>query len=196
MSPSRPYETRSPSSTCAGSPEPSRPATYLTSGAYVRISRSRSALSFVRRNSSHSACVSSPATEGEYALGADSPHRTQGEAPHPDRQGGRRNRKHPLSRRRAPERDSRERERQHAEERGHRHAAMLLPPGWSAGRADTIVRAAQGRGAIGSAPVSKTGGCRFESCRPCSGSPALGGSSLKVLVVDDQWPMRLLVKVN
>src|SRR5215831_2645503 len=45
MSPSSPYDTRSPSSTCAGSPEPSRPATYFTSGAYVRISRSRIALS-------------------------------------------------------------------------------------------------------------------------------------------------------
>src|SRR5690606_3367752 len=29
----------------------------------------------------------------------------------------------------------------------------------------------QGRGAIGSAAVSKTAGCRFESCRPC----AMGG---------------------
>jgi hypothetical protein len=29
------------------------------------------------------------------------------------------------------------------------------------------VRAAQGRSSIGRAPVSKTGGCRFESCRPC-----------------------------
>src|SRR5204863_7702389 len=26
---------------------------------------------------------------------------------------------------------------------------------------------AQGRSSIGRAPVSKTGGCRFESCRPC-----------------------------
>src|SRR6188768_1588274 len=51
MRPRSPYETRSPSSTCAGRPLPSRPATYLTSGAYVRISRSRSARSFVRLNS-------------------------------------------------------------------------------------------------------------------------------------------------
>ena len=42
MSPSRPYETRSCSSTCAGRLAPTRPATNLTSGAYVRISRSRS----------------------------------------------------------------------------------------------------------------------------------------------------------
>src|SRR5918997_2924007 len=44
MRPRSPYETRSSSSTCAGSPLPSRPATYLTSGAYVRIRRSRSPL--------------------------------------------------------------------------------------------------------------------------------------------------------
>ena len=31
----------------------------------------------------------------------------------------------------------------------------------------TLLRATQGRGSIGRAPVSKTGGCRFESCRPC-----------------------------
>ena len=31
----------------------------------------------------------------------------------------------------------------------------------------TLERATQGRGSIGRAPVSKTGGCRFESCRPC-----------------------------
>src|SRR3954453_1763574 len=195
MRPRRPYETRGPAATGAGRPGPSRPARYLTSGAYVRISRSRSALSLVRRNSSHSACVSSPATGGEYALGADSPHCTQGEAAHPDRQRACRGCEHPLSRRATPERDRPERKRQHAEERGHRHAAMLLPARWSAVRADTILRAAQGRGAIGSAPVSKTGGCRFESCRPCFDSPAWR-PSVKVLVVDDQWPMRLLVKVN
>ena len=34
-------------------------------------------------------------------------------------------------------------------------------------REATLVRATQGRSSIGRAPVSKTGGCRFESCRPC-----------------------------
>src|SRR5918998_905873 len=53
MRPRRPYETRSPSSTCAGSPLPSRPATNLTSGAYVRIRRSRTARSRVLRNDCH-----------------------------------------------------------------------------------------------------------------------------------------------
>ena len=43
------------------------------------------------------------------------------------------------------------------------HARMM--PG---NRRYNRLEAAQGRGAIGSAPVSKTGGCRFESCRPCS----------------------------
>ncbi len=57
--PSSPYETRSPSSTWAGSPLPSRPATYFTSGAYVRISRSRSPRSPVRLNSRQRAWVSS-----------------------------------------------------------------------------------------------------------------------------------------
>src|SRR5215212_5669907 len=54
--PSRPYEARSPSSTCAGNPLPSLPATYLTSGAYVRMRRSRTALSpdarYLRQRSS------------------------------------------------------------------------------------------------------------------------------------------------
>ena len=36
---------------------------------------------------------------------------------------------------------------------------------WSA---DTILPATEGRSSIGRAPVSKTGGCRFKSCRPCS----------------------------
>ena len=39
--PSRPYEMRSESSTCAGRPLDMRPATYLTSGEYARTSRSR-----------------------------------------------------------------------------------------------------------------------------------------------------------
>src|ERR671937_324 len=34
-------------------------------------------------------------------------------------------------------------------------------------RPDTIPPPAQGRSSTGRAPVSKTGGCRFESCRPC-----------------------------
>src|SRR3954451_13318072 len=57
--PSSPYETRSPSSTWAGRPLPSRPATYFTSGAYVRIRRSRSAWSPVFRYCRHIVSVSS-----------------------------------------------------------------------------------------------------------------------------------------
>ena len=37
----------------------------------------------------------------------------------------------------------------------------------AAPREATLVRATQGRSSIGRAPVSKTGGCRFESCRAC-----------------------------
>ena len=33
----------------------------------------------------------------------------------------------------------------------------------------------QGRSSTGRAPVSKTGGCRFESCRPCIRGPQPGG---------------------
>src|ERR671915_1875349 len=66
MSPRSPYETRSPSSTCAGRPLPRRPATYLTSGAYVRMRRSRTALFVLSLpNSCHKAWVSSTcATRG------------------------------------------------------------------------------------------------------------------------------------
>ena len=39
---------------------------------------------------------------------------------------------------------------------------------WSSGRVLGGVLPAQGCGAIGSAAVSKTAGCRFESCRPCA----------------------------
>ena len=46
-------------------------------------------------------------------------------------------------------------------------AAAYCAPRGARPDAGTIAPAAQGRGAIGSAPVSKTGGCRFESCRPC-----------------------------
>jgi hypothetical protein len=42
----------------------------------------------------------------------------------------------------------------------------------------TIARQPEGRSSTGRAPVSKTGGCRFESCRPCRESPALAGLSL------------------
>src|SRR5205085_9127731 len=66
--PSRPYETRSPSSTCAGSPLPSRPATYFTSGAYERISRSRRCWSRLRRYSRQSDCASSATAVEDIAL--------------------------------------------------------------------------------------------------------------------------------
>src|ERR1700753_2671229 len=34
----------------------------------------------------------------------------------------------------------------------------------------------KGSSTIGSAPVSKTGGCRFESCLPCFGSSEIAGN--------------------
>ena len=38
-------------------------------------------------------------------------------------------------------------------------------------KAGGTIPSAQGRSSIGRAPVSKTGGCRFESCRPCCRDP-------------------------
>jgi hypothetical protein len=75
ISPSSPYETRSPSSTCAGSPDPSRPATYFTSGAYVRISRSRTAWFFVFWYCLKRLVVSSArsAMRREYGVGREIP---------------------------------------------------------------------------------------------------------------------------
>src|SRR6185312_4509873 len=53
--------------------------------------------------------------------------------------------------------------------------------------ADTILGATEGRGAIGSAPVSKTGGCRFESCRPCCTFPAKPPLPLPPLATDRRF---------
>src|SRR5262245_36873013 len=82
--PSRPYETRSFSSTWAGRPLPSRPATYLTSGAYVRISRSRRPWSFVFAYSRHRAWVSSCATRREYDSGPRFPQVADAEREQPE----------------------------------------------------------------------------------------------------------------
>src|ERR1700752_2926552 len=92
MRPRRPYETRSSSSTWAGSPLPSRPATYLTSGAYVTIRRSRSAGSLRARYSRHRACISSGRlTAREYGARAWFPSTTEhgeGQRGEPDRDRG------------------------------------------------------------------------------------------------------------
>src|SRR5581483_11506113 len=125
---------RSPSSTCAGSPEPSRPATYFTSGAYVRISRARSPWSFDCLNRRQSACVSSaPATRREYALRAGFPHCRPRERGHPGRQRGRRGGNRPLVGRRAVGRDRRESHGDRREEGGKRQKqgrqdSNLQPP--------------------------------------------------------------------
>src|SRR5579872_78473 len=93
MRPSRPYETRSSSSTCAGRPLPRRPATYFTSGAYVTIKRSRMAGSPLARYSRHRACMSSGLlTAREYGVGWRNPLGAEGgerERAHPggDRRG-------------------------------------------------------------------------------------------------------------
>src|ERR1044071_1550895 len=82
--PSSPYDTRSFSSTWAGRPLPRRPATYLTSGAYVRIRRSRIAWSFVLAYSRQRACVSSCATRREYDSGPRFPQVADAEREKPE----------------------------------------------------------------------------------------------------------------
>src|SRR6266566_811697 len=127
--PSSPYETRSPSSTCAGRPDPRRPATYLTSGEYMTISRSRTALSCVRLYSSQMLRVSTcSATEREYELAPHSPQRCEGHRAHPGGDCGRCQGDHPApnaARDRRGDRDSGEGERQDAEECDERHAAIM-----------------------------------------------------------------------
>src|SRR5215211_2055592 len=85
--PSSPYEMRSFSSTWAGRPLPRRPATYFTSGAYVRMRRSRTPWSFVFAYSRQRAWVSSSATRREYGSGPRFPQvaDTEGEQPEADR---------------------------------------------------------------------------------------------------------------
>ena len=74
MRPRSPYETRSCSSTCAGRLAPTRPATNFTSGAYVRIRRSRSSWSLDFRYSCQSVWVwSAAATAREYAARRQTP---------------------------------------------------------------------------------------------------------------------------
>ncbi len=104
---------------CAGRPEPSRPATYFTSGAYVRISRSRSVLSLVRRYSSQRFSVSvSPATAREYELAADSPQCGPREGAHPRRERGRGDGDHPAPGGASRNCDPGERDGQNAEQHG------------------------------------------------------------------------------
>src|SRR5689334_7733033 len=138
--PSSPYETRSFSSTCAGSPLPSRPATYLTSDAYVRIRRSRAAWSFVFAYSRQRACVSSCATVREYDLGSLSPQIPHREAQEPERDHTGCHDDHDdavvcVDRRRSGRGDAGERDREQEEERAERG------PGRRRSHAGTLERA-------------------------------------------------------
>ena len=131
MSPSSPYDARSCSSTCDGRLAPSRLATNLTSGAYVRIRRSRStrfvSTSDVARYVRQSDAVSPPdgftATRKEYAVIVLSHSCSSQQNPpcavsHPERQCGRRERDHPraTARDRRPHRDQPERHGDHCEQ--------------------------------------------------------------------------------
>ena len=66
-----------------------------------------------------------------------------------------------------PDEEDREEEEEHAENATLRRGGH---PRDSTGPKDRDYNrsATQGRSSTGRAPVSKTGGCRFESCRPCT----------------------------
>ena len=68
-----------------------------------------------------------------------------------------------------PAKPDRDQDEEHSERRSSRRATKVSLGGVYNGRAE-------GRSSTGRAPVSKTGGCRFESCRPCFGD-ALGSAS-------------------
>ena len=126
----------------------------------MRISRSRSVLSFVRANSIHSAWVSPSATEGEYALSARFPYRRPGEGAHPDGEGGRRHGDHPLPRLPRPDRDERQTDRYRSEKRCQRHALSLLRrcadriDGQPRGVAQLVEHRSPKPGVAGSSPVA------------------------------------------
>src|SRR5438067_7889569 len=158
--PRSPYETRSPSSTWAGSPEPSRPATYLTSGEYMTIRRSRRSFAPVRRYSRQMLRVSvSAATSREYELAPRSPQGGEGKRAHPrgDCTGGDRDHPPPCARR--GRRDARKRERQHGEERDERHRRdhAYTPRREPRGVAQVVEHRSPKPGVAGSSPVAPAG---------------------------------------
>src|SRR3954454_1461104 len=169
ISPSSPYETRSPSSTCAGRPLPSRPATYLTSGAYVRMSRSRTPWSRVRANSRQRAVVSSAGATGERircpaAFSSSRPERTRREGGQPERERARGHGDHEQAglvsdRGRAGlDGHAREGDREHEEERAERASLRGRGHGEDSSREAGRIPPAQGRSSAGRASVSKTEG--------------------------------------
>jgi hypothetical protein len=86
------------------------------------------------------------------------PESPKGELPHPRRERRARDRDHPgrSSRKCRVDADGEEacgQEGEESREGAPSHAGIMV--------------AAEGRSSTGRAPVSKTGGCRFESCRPC-----------------------------
>ena len=91
---------------------------------------------------------------------------------HPCRKHACGHRDHPLIGLGCLPRNARENRRQEEEKRPKRspvrrraHGRNLPRSGSTLAGQPSVV--AEGRSSIGRAPVSKTGGCRFESCRPC-----------------------------
>jgi hypothetical protein len=103
------------------------------------------------------------------AVAVDRPlaERPVGQLPHPGGERGRRDRDHPrgaAGERRIPG----DREEAHGQEDEEGPERAATHPG--------IMGRAEGRSSTGRAPVSKTGGCRFESCRPCKRKPRIDGA--------------------
>ena len=175
MRPSRPYETRSCSSTCAGRLAPTRPATNFTSGAYVRISRSRSSWSFGLAvllperlgliRSSHGKRIRRERAESS---GATPNEGTAREVAHPQRERGRGQRDHPRAAafKRRVDRDEGKPERERDEKEAEK-APLHRRKGSARESRGYTPRATQGRSSAGRALVSKTRGRRFDPCRPC-----------------------------
>src|SRR3954451_7575456 len=182
ISPSSPYETRSPSSTCAGSPDPSRPATYFTSGAYVRISRSRSALSPLRKRYSRQRdwVLSASATRERIRAVSALPECSERHRREPDREGDGGQGDGPP-RADAPgsldgrEGDPCEGDRQQREERAECTALLQRPRNLTA---RTLANPAPLRGAM---MICKRQ-CRSLRFRPCRAKPATAANSVRATI--------------
>src|SRR5579864_6469597 len=180
--PSSPYETRSPSSTWAGRPLPSRPATYLTSGAYVRIRRSRIPWSPVFRYCSQRVWVSSARlTVEEYEVPAPFPQRRSAERPaepsHPATASAAIAMIQPRASPPAPTSAATATAIKPAARTQKRTPSARRCTGAAYGGARNRglqSSLTQGRSSVGRAAVSKTVGRGFESLRPCFARPSKG----------------------
>src|SRR5947208_1004883 len=202
--PRRPYETRSPSSTCAGRPLPSRPATDGTRGAYVRIRRSRSPCSPVSRYCRHRVWVSSGRlTVKRIRCAQDfssTPEGRNGQGGEPRGQGERRGGHHPAPRVRARAGDRRssdggERRSKGAEkgtERALLHTASVIA-GMPRKRRGTI-RAPRGVAQLAEHRSPKPGVAGSSPAAPAGQLSSVSGVAARVAVRREQPALLLLVR--